>query len=531
MNVNKIISNYQKMRSDRTTTDSLWQDVSNYVLPTRDFLVTRMDGQRRRDRLFDITAVEDNKKLASTLHSLMTSGTVRWFNLKLNDTALSADREVRVWLDDATRKMYDVFSSPRTMFSQQAYEMYLDCCAFGMGVMYIDRNRDGDFRFRYRKLRDCFVRENDDGRIDTLYRCNDMRADEAIELWPDTISEKTKKLAKDNPNAIVKILHCVEPRRAQSYSRKTTKKRFAQYYIELESKTLLEEGGFDMFPYVAPRFSKRDGETYGWGPGCDALPVARMLNSMFETMLRSAQKLADPPVMVDDDALIRPLKLDPASIIVTRNGSRLPTPLITNNNPAIGVQHIEIIKQQIHEIFYVDQLALPINDRMTQLEVSSRQQTQYRQLGPMLSRMQSEFLGPLIDRVFFMMLDANLFLPLPRQLSGQEIMVEYISTIAQAQRSIEADGILQTLGVVAQIAQFDQNAIQNIDADTLTRTIADIYNYPAVALRPIEQVQAARDQATKAAEAQAQAQQAALIGKAASGMGSAVNQVAQAGNA
>lgn len=531
MDVSKILNRYERKKSDRVTTDSLWQDVANYVMPKRDFLVTRSPGQRRTDRIFDITAIEDNKKLASTLHSLMTSNTVRWFNLYLQDGNYRYGRDAQVWLTEATRRMYDVFSAQDSMFASQAHEMYLDCCAFGMGVMYVDRDAKGKFRFIYRKLRDCFVSENDYGIIDSLYRCADMRASDAIEMWGDKVGEYIKKMHKQNPDAMIKILHCVEPRTIANYGKKKNRKKYASYYVCVDGRHLIDEGGYDDFPYVTPRFSKRDGEVYGWGPGCDSLPVARMLNTMFEVMLRSAQKLADPPVMVDDDALIKPLKLDPASIIVTRSGSRLPSPLVTNTAPNIAVQHIELVRQQIHQIFYVDQMALPVNDRMTQLEVNSRQQTQFRQLGPMLSRMQSEFLGPLIDRVFNIMLASGMFPPLPDELVGQQISVEYISPIAMAQKSIEADGILQTLGVIGQIAQFDPSVIQNVDTDSLTRIIADIYNYPAAALRTREEVQEERQRVAAAQQQQQQAEMAAEYGKALSGAGSGINQLTQAGNA
>ena len=50
---------------------------------------------------------------------------------------------------------------------------------------------------------------------------------------------------------------------------------------------------------------------------------------------------------------------------------------------------------------------------MTATEVQVRYELMQRLLGPTLGRFQSEFLNPLIERVFGIMFRANAFLPAP----------------------------------------------------------------------------------------------------------------------
>lgn len=523
----KYLARFERMKGDRTTTDTLWQQVANYVLPKRDFLVQRTPGEQRTIRLYDMTASEANERIASVLHSLMTSTTVRWFNLYLENQRLMNMRNSRIWLDDSTQRMYTVFSSPSGNFASQAHELYLDACAFGMGVMFVDKKEDGSIRFRTRQLKDCFVSENDFGIIHSLYRDATMSAYDAILAFGDKTPEKIRKTFRENPKQPVKILHVVEPREMSSFGRKNTKKPWSSVYIYVDDQTVITESGFDQFPYVCPRFSKRSGEIYGWGPGCKALPIAKMLNQMMEVMLRSAAKIADPPILQPDDSIVAPFRLDPASIITYR-GPNKPEPFITNVRPDIGVQMIELIRGQINQIFFVDQLGLPLQDRMTTQEVNIRQQTQFRQLGPILARMQTEFLGPLIDRVFALMQDSGMFLPVPQELRGADLKVEYISPIAIAQRSIDAEGILQTLGVVGQLAQIDPMVTQNVDTDMVTRLLANIYNFPAAGLRDMQEVKAMRQQAAEAAAQAQQAETAAQMSQAGKNVGSMAKSLSEA---
>ena len=61
----------------------------------------------------------------------------------------------------------------------------------------------------------------------------------------------------------------------------------------------------------------------------------------------------------------------------------------------------------IRNVFYVDQLMLQQGPQMTATEVIQRNEEKMRLLGPVLGRLQSELLKPLIDRVFNILLRNN----------------------------------------------------------------------------------------------------------------------------
>ena len=74
----------------------------------------------------------------------------------------------------------------------------------------------------------------------------------------------------------------------------------------------------------------------------------------------------------------------------------------------------------------MDQLLITESRNMTATEVMSRNEEKMRILGPVMGRLQSELLQPMIIRVFSIMLRNKLFSPAPEILNGQEIDVEYV---------------------------------------------------------------------------------------------------------
>ncbi|MCB5392375.1 hypothetical protein LIP47_16665, partial [Eggerthella lenta] len=66
-------------------------------------------------------------------------------------------------------------------------------------------------------------------------------------------------------------------------------------------------------------------------------------------------------------------------------------------------------------------------------------------LGPVLERLNDECLNPLIDRAFSMMVRKNMLPPPPDAMEGMPLKVEYISVMAQAQKSIGLSSLASTV--------------------------------------------------------------------------------------
>ena len=136
---------------------------------------------------------------------------------------------------------------------------------------------------------------------------------------------------------------------------------------------------------------------------------------------------------------------------------------------------------------------------MTATEVLQRNEEKMRILGPVLGRLQSELLQPMILRVFNIMLRNNLFLQAPEILANQEIDIEYVSPMALAQRSQELQSIMRGLELFGSMAQA-MPVMDYIDENGFIKQIIDILGLPAKMIKSDAQVQEIREQ--RAAEQQ-----------------------------
>ena len=88
---------------------------------------------------------------------------------------------------------------------------------------------------------------------------------------------------------------------------------------------------------------------------------------------------------------------------------------------------------------------------MTAAEVSERRQEKMLLLGPIFQRLKTELLDPLIERVFDILQRQGLLPPIPDYLQGIKLNVQYISTIAQAQRASMLEPLAQGIEWIKQL--------------------------------------------------------------------------------
>ena len=163
-NVKPYLDRLSKMKSDRYTYESSWQQVSDLMLPKRDFTVERTPGQRRTQKLYDSTAMHACEQLAGGLHGMLTPPAGKWAYIRLKG---GESREARLWLDQATDFLFDIFSSPESSFATAAFEFYLDIVAYGNAAMAVT-HKDGKIMFNTEQLRSCYTMENESGKNDII---------------------------------------------------------------------------------------------------------------------------------------------------------------------------------------------------------------------------------------------------------------------------------------------------------------------------------------------------------------------------
>ncbi|MEY3811700.1 MAG: Pelagibacter phage [Pseudomonadota bacterium] len=245
-----------------------------------------------------------------------------------------------------------------------------------------------------------------------------------------------------------------------------------------------------------------------------ALPDVKMLNEMSKTTIKAAQKQVDPPLLVPDDGFILPVRTVPGGLNFYRAGTRdRIEPLNIGANNPLGLNMEEQRRNAIRDTFYVNQLMMQSGPQMTATEVVQRNEEKMRLLGPVLGRLQSELLRPLIDRTFAILLRKKLFKPAPDFLSGVDIQIEYVSPLAKAQRSSELQSIMRAIEIFGSLAQVSP-VFDHINIDNLVTHLADIVGVPAKVLNSKAEVNAIRQQKQQQQDQQMQMQQMQQIAQA-----------------
>ena len=500
-NMKAIVSRFEYLEGQRANWDSHYQELADYMLPRKaDIVRKRARGEKRMELIFDGTALQSVDLLASSLHGMLTSGATPWFHLTLKDDELGRDEEVQAWLEDTSSRMMRAITMSN--FETEVHEMYVDLVVFGTGCMFVEMDKKS-MRFSTRHISEFYVAEDQFGIVDTVFRKYVLPARQAVQRFGiENVSTFIQKRFEKKPDEEVTVLHCVMPRKERDPTKQDNKNMpFASMYICMETKMVMQESGFQEFPYVVPRFLKATGEVMGRSPAMVALPDVKMLNLMSKTIIQAAQKLIDPPLLVPDDGFLLPVRTQPGGLNFFRSGTRdTITPLNTGANIPIGLNMEEQRRSAIRSAFYVDQLLTGGSPNMTATEVVQRQEERMRVIGPVLGRLMNEMLRPMIDRVFALMLRADMLAPPPEILQGLDVDVEYVSPLARAQKSSSLNSTMKALEILLPLAQALPVA-DHINADGLVNHVMDSLGVPKKVVKPQSEVDAAREE--QAAQQQA----------------------------
>ncbi len=506
LRIKQIKDKVNTLKSERSTLDSHLQEVADYMMPNKNTITTsRHPGEKRNLQILDNTGLYCMELLAGQLHGLLTNPNSMWFEFTTGLGALDQRDDVKAFLQYAAKQTHNILNNSN--FQTEVHELYLDEVGFGTAAMYIEEDEKDTVRFSTKFIGEYFIDEDAQGRVDQLYRSWKWNAYQLVQAFgAEKLSKKVMDCYEKGKDDKFEVIHAVYPAAMVDINAKSPF-TYVSHYILPEQDHEVEVGGFREFPYVVPRWSKRTGEKYGSSPAMTALPEVKTLNKMSETMIIAAQKVVDPPMQLPDDGFILPIITSPGGLNFRRANTadaRI-EPLFNFSQVDFGYEAMKEKRLRIREAFFVDQLMLQQGPQMTATEVLQRTEEKMRLLGPMLGRQQTEFLRPLIDRVFAIMLRRGVIdkTLVPQVLAGRKIDVKYSSLIAKSQRLAEAQNIMRTIESASAFIQMDQSVIDNFDGDAAIRVLAEVFGPPAQILRTVQVRDQIRDQ-------RAQAQQAAL---------------------
>jgi hypothetical protein len=506
----KIIKRVEQLEAEKSNWMNHWQDCAYYTMPRNAYITRfRVKGERLPVDIYDSTAIDANQTLSAGLHGYLTNPSSRWFQLGLQNREITGEQEVGIWLKIVEQKIFDVLNNSN--FNQVIHEAYQSLGTFGTACVFEEADEKEIVRFYNRPIGEMSLEEDYRERVNEVYRRFELSAKQAWDRWGESAGEGVKNAIEKKQFERMFIYYHAVFERTERDAGKTDSKNlpYASIYVAKEKADIISEGGFNEFPFFCPRFNKVSGDVYGYSPTMVALADIRMLNAMSKTIIKAAQKIVDPPLILPHDGFLLPLNTNPGKVNFQLKGTSDDQirPLATGGNIPIGLEMEEQRRTSIKRKFFVDLFLMLAaqTKNMTATEVNQRVEEKMLLLGPSLGRLMNELLDPIIFRTFSILLRQELVPAAPPSLEGQTLRVEYISPLAKAQRISEITSLNGVLSLAAQMAEFTPDVLDKIDSDQAIEQAADIFGVDPRLIRDAEAVQKIR-----AARAEQQAQQQKL---------------------
>ena len=526
----ELYNRWIDLKSERQPWFARWQEIARYIRPdTGSFLLSDQNKPKNSNRIVSPMASSCIHTLGSGLLAGASSPSRPWFNFTLEGVNLNTDVEARLWATQVRDLILDDFNKSNTYLALQT--LYEEMATYGTGACLVFEDETDGIRLYPLTAGQYAIATDGRGVVNTLYREIRMTVAQVVDQFGiDHVTEGTKYLYNNRKlDEWITVIHAIEPRKNFDSTKKDAKnKPWGSWYFEenADKDQYLLESGFDYFPALCPRWNLNAGDIYGTGVGMDILPSVKQLQVMEKRKLQGIELTMNPPLQGPPTYRSRTINnFAGGYTVVDATGNNPIKPLVNMNIDTNGLlMAIDKVEKQIRSDTYVDLFLMLQNDterQMTATEVSERREEKLTILGPMLLRMKDEIHEPLIKMDYAILAANGKLPPLPERLQNLPIKMEFVSMMAQAQKSSDITQMDRLLSVIQPMAQIDPTVLDGINFPKFLSVYSAKMGVPAEVMRTEDEVNAIAQQRQQAQQAQAQAQQMQQAG-------AAMNQGAQA---
>lgn len=525
-----------------------WKEIRDYQLPfVGDFDNTadKTSPARRRDlRIAQGVAWLAAQVFAAGLMSGLTPPSRQWFRFAYKRPELNTNVEAMKVLD--IRHEIVSYVLAKSNFYNAVHSVYLEM-PFGQAPLAVFYDPENGVRFQAMTIGTYALGVDGFGKIQTFARRYDMTLAQIIDCFGvDSLPERMRGLADNEANLSKKyrVNWLVEPNddRLPGYMDNLNMPYRSVYWMEQSGDNeFLYVGGFEEWPVPVGRYLVNGLDAYGRGPGWFAEGDSKMLQMMKKDYLTAIELKIKPPMK------------GPASLMNNGGINLIPGGLTAVEDQVqqfvqplfevkLDLDHAaqEIIRTEdsIKRAYSADLFLMldSIKDtsRMTAREVMERTQEKMQQLGPVSERFQDEFLTLIISRVYNIINRSGGFPPIPEELQDiigdEDIEIDYISPLAQAQKMSGLVNVEQAIAQVAQMAQIWPEVVKKVDPLATVSKYFEMLGAPAVMQRSNEAVQEIIEQEQKAMQEQQELQEGLAMAEAAAPAAEAAKNLTEAAN-
>ena len=512
----KIKDLYRRYRWGKDLRDSArrpeWEKCAKYLSPahgrffgSRDGIAAK--GKVDRGAILNNSAGRDLAIAVAGIKGGLVPHSLKWFKLGLYDEDMEDWDPAKDWLGACEKVMYSVFN--RSNFYEAVYMPFHEQIAFGTGPMQIDEHDQSIIHCDPWTIGEYVLMNGKDNMVDTAFRERWYTLRSLVQKFGEkSLTTRSQNMFKNNPDQFIKVIQCIMPREDYDLG-KIDSLNMPVASIWFEDKggenKILGESGYRTPPTMFPRWMTIGEDPYGSDClGLAALPDIMMLQSLERDKLQQLALQTKPPMNVPSNLMGR-LSLFPnaQNKVSAKENEQVGKTFDFNFDLQSISAEIQNVEKRVSDGFYNDLFLMLLNSERsgtTAYEIAKKNEEKLVLLGPVVERQNNELLTPAIDRTFDICMAKGLFPPIPQELEGQEIRVEYVSLLAQAQKAVGIQGIERTLGTISGLIDIFPEIRHKVDAMKVVDEVADLQGMNPKLIR-------STDEANKMNQAEQQAVQ------------------------
>lgn len=469
-------------------------------------------NKRRNTKILDSTPITAVRSFSSGMMSGATSPAQNWFKFRIRNYNMENDYEVKSWCASVEKLMRDAFNASKIY--EKLPIVYKQLGVFGFSALAFESDYDDIFTSKVLPIGSYRYAKNYKGVVDTFAREYSETAKNIVEQFgEENVSNAVKSASKKNPQDYYELIHIVMPNPNFDTTKVWAKnKKYISVYYEKSSKEnkFLSISGFDKFPYIVFEAEINGEDVYPSDcPGINALPDVKQLFTMVKEYAKAVKKIVSPPLKGPAKFKDRTISTLPESYVEDVEGNDQGVRPIHEVNPRILElsQQIDAMKNTVKEHFYNDLFAMILNTAergRTATEVNELKEEKMVLLSPLLEQIHSG-LNLALSWVIEEFINVGILPEPPEQIQGGEIEIEFVSTLAQAQK-------VQRIAAMERFSTFTLNLANTLDPTLRAKLngckmiddYADYANIDPSQIQPTEYVEQLRLQQQQEQEQQKQ---------------------------
>lgn len=554
--VDDLTQRLGQLRAVRQPWEPLWEEIADLAYPTASAEMRRArggaggydalsrppsrEGARKR---FDSLPARGGLILASGMESLTTPQGEYWHGYSADDAehGEETDEEKR-YFEKLTRFVFKRRYDPRSGFLMANQGSGKNAVFLGHGIIFAEPNMAGgsDLPILYRSIpvSQAYLDMDERAEIDTCFRDLTMPARTIMQRYRDTASANVRHAA-ENTSSLTQsfgVVHACFPRQEIGSSKgRNRRSKWACFTYEVASKTILDETGYDEFPYAVEHWDRVEGSPYGESPLGLAIDEIRSLMFTRKTAGNALQSNVRPAVATAFEGVMNRPNLNAGAAnpgALFPDGSPKIRPILEQNNLQHILGVVEFERKALQVAIYTEFFqTLADNPDETATLSLIKLQEKGDILGPAGARRQGA-LARMGDREMALYARAGLFdegsaYQPPDSLSGRGFGFKWQSPLEQARKAKTVLAGQRLMEVAAPLLAQPQVWSQEFNISKSIEFFRDGLGAPKEMLASDAEKEAAREEAQRQAQMQQMAEMAPAMAKAANDGASALNTVSQ----